>query len=89
MSNTGKFVLGLFGAAAAGVIAGLLIAPEKGSETRKNMIEGIGKIAIDLANMLQYGKDQLHQAEQTLSEESTELKNDVKRRAERVEESFS
>lgn len=89
MSNTGKFVLGLFGAAAAGVIAGLLIAPEKGSETRKNMIEGIGKIAIDLANILQYGKDQLHQGEETLSEEATGLKNDVKRRVQNVEESFT
>lgn len=35
MSNKTKIILGLAGAAAAGVIVGLLLAPEKGSETRK------------------------------------------------------
>ena len=37
MTTRGKIALGILGAAAAGVIIGLLIAPEKGSEVRKRI----------------------------------------------------
>jgi len=37
MTTRGKIALGILGAAAAGVVIGLLIAPEKGSETRKRI----------------------------------------------------
>jgi gas vesicle protein len=89
MNTTGKFVLGLLGAAAAGTVIGLLIAPDKGSETRKKMIEGVGKFAIDLANVLQSGKDELANAEETALQEAEGLKNDIKQRARTVQESFT
>ena len=89
MNSTGKFILGLVGAAAAGTVVGLLIAPGKGSDTRKKMVEGIGKVAIDLANLLQSGK----QAGETIAEEAEGLKNDVqgdiKQRVRNVEESLT
>jgi gas vesicle protein len=85
MNSTGKFVLGLLGAAAAGTVIGMLIAPAKGSETRKKMIEGVGKFAIDLANMIQSGKE----AKETIAEEAEGLKNDIKQRARNVEESLA
>ena len=88
MNTTGKFVLGVLGAAAAGTIVGLLIAPEKGSETRKKMIEGVGKFAIDLANLLQAGKDEYGNVKETLASEAEGLKDDVKQRAKNVQESF-
>ncbi len=37
MNNNAKIGLALLAGAAAGVIAGLLLAPDKGSETRKKM----------------------------------------------------
>jgi len=37
MTTRGKIALGILGAAAAGVLIGLLIAPEKGSEVRKRI----------------------------------------------------
>jgi gas vesicle protein len=37
MTTRGKIALGILGAAAAGVIIGLLVAPEKGSEVRKRI----------------------------------------------------
>jgi gas vesicle protein len=89
MNTTGKFVLGLLGAAAAGTVIGLLIAPDKGSETRKKMIEGVGKFAIDLANVLQSGKDELANAEETALQDAEGLKNDIKQRARTVQESFT
>jgi gas vesicle protein len=37
MTTKSKVILGLVGAAAAGVIVGLLLAPEKGSDLRKKV----------------------------------------------------
>ena len=39
MTSTSKVLLGIVGAAAAGVVIGLLVAPEKGSEIRSKLSE--------------------------------------------------
>ena len=48
MSTKSKIILGLVGAAAAGVVVGILLAPDKGSEVRRN----IGRTAGDWAEHL-------------------------------------
>lgn len=48
MTTKTKVIMGLAGAAAAGVIVGLLIAPEKGSDMRKK----VGSTATDWADRL-------------------------------------
>ena len=48
MTTTTKVILGLVGAAAAGVIVGLLVAPEKGADMRKK----VGDTATDWAGRL-------------------------------------
>jgi len=48
MTTRTKVILGLVGAAAAGVIVGLLVAPEKGADTRKK----VGDTATDWAGRL-------------------------------------
>jgi gas vesicle protein len=88
MNTTGKFVLGVLGAAAAGAVVGMLIAPAKGTDTRKKMIEGIGKFAIDLANMMQAGRLELNEVSDTLSDEAEGLKSDAKEHLRNVEESL-
>ncbi len=45
-----KVLAGLLVGAAAGAILGLLLAPEKGSETRKKISEKKNKIGEDLKN---------------------------------------
>jgi gas vesicle protein len=39
MNNNGKVLMALFGGIALGAIIGILIAPDKGSETRKKMAD--------------------------------------------------
>jgi gas vesicle protein len=48
MTTKTKVILGLVGAAAAGVIVGLLVAPEKGTDMRKK----VGDTATDWAGRL-------------------------------------
>ena len=48
MTTKTKVILGLVGAAAAGVIVGLLVAPEKGADIRKK----VGDTASDWAGRL-------------------------------------
>lgn len=47
--NTGKTVLAVLAGIAAGAVLGVLIAPEKGSETRKKILQKGGDLA-DLVN---------------------------------------
>jgi gas vesicle protein len=57
MNTATKVTLGILGAAAAGVIIGLLIAPEKGSETRKKIRKTAGDWAGNLTHMFNQGKE--------------------------------
>ena len=45
MSSTSKVLITLAGGLLAGTILGLLIAPEKGSETRKKMADAAEKLS--------------------------------------------
>jgi gas vesicle protein len=56
MSTKSKVLLGILGAAAAGVVIGLLIAPEKGSDTRKKIKRTAGDWADNLSHLWAKGK---------------------------------
>jgi len=52
MTNKTKIVLGVLGAVAAGVVIGMMVAPEKGSDMRKRIkrttgtwVDGLGNLA--------------------------------------------
>lgn len=51
MTSTTKVVLGLVGAMAAGVVIGLLIAPEKGTEMRQRIKKTAGDWADQLGHL--------------------------------------
>lgn len=57
MTTRNKILLGIVGAAAAGVIVGLLIAPEKGKDIRKKIKRTAGDWADNLTQLWAKGKD--------------------------------
>ncbi|HEX2607050.1 MAG TPA: YtxH domain-containing protein [Flavisolibacter sp.] len=59
MTTKSKIILGLVGAAAAGVVVGLLLAPDKGSEIRKKVKGTAGDWAGHLTDLFSSAKDEI------------------------------
>jgi gas vesicle protein len=60
----------ILGAAAAGVIIGMLIAPEKGEDLRKNIRKTAGDLADKLKDAMAKGERQLSELEEDSELES-------------------
>lgn len=86
MSKTSKLLLGVLGAAAAGVVVGLLIAPDKGSETRKKISKKTNDWKDHVNSLIKSGKEYLNDVSETIAEEGEGLKGDAERRYNRVKE---
>ena len=74
MSKTSKLLIGMLGAAAAGVIVGLLVAPDKGSETRKKLSAKAEDLKGYVEGLIKAGKDNLDDMAQTITEEVESIK---------------
>src|SRR5687768_7820864 len=57
--NSGKIILALLAGASAGVIAGLLMAPDSGTATRDSLKKSASKLGKDLEKKLQEGMSKL------------------------------
>ena len=78
MKNSGKIFLGVIAAATAGVVIGMLIAPEKGDDLRKNIKNSVGDWSKKLSNLLAEGKEQFDDMKTLLANGSKELASDAK-----------
>ena len=65
MKSKTKITLGLLGAVAAGVVIGLMVAPEKGSETRKRIKRTTGSWVDQLGNVLSSTQEGIDDAKET------------------------
>ena len=57
--NSGKILLAMLAGASAGVIAGLLMAPDTGEVTRTSVKKWAGKVSKDLEKNLQMGLEEI------------------------------
>ena len=86
MTTGTKVFLGILGAAAAGVVIGMLIAPEKGSEMRSRIKKTAGDWVDNLSNLFVKGKEEL---EELADEGGSRLKAAAEDKVNRMKESFS
>ena len=59
MNKTSKIALGIVGAAAAGVVIGMLLAPEKGKDLRKTIKKTAGKWVDQVGNIFSHAEEEL------------------------------
>jgi len=84
MSTTSKIVLGIVGAAAAGVVIGLLIAPEKGEEMRRRVKKTAGEWADNLSNLFVGAKEHVDE----MATKVRQAKNETEEKISRLKETM-
>jgi gas vesicle protein len=78
MKNSGKILLGILGAAAAGVVIGMIVAPQKSKHLGKNIKDSAGEVADKLGELVSAGKEKYEELKSMLGTQSAELKSDAK-----------
>ncbi|HYG04131.1 MAG TPA: YtxH domain-containing protein [Chryseosolibacter sp.] len=73
MNSTSKVLLAVIGAAAAGAIVGMLLAPEKGSDLRRKLSESAGDWSNQLNQLLASGKEQLNNLKSSVANQNQDL----------------
>lgn len=89
MTTTTKVILGIVGAAAAGAVIGMLIAPEKGSELRKKVRDTANDWACQLADLFAEGKAELQNLKGKASRKASDVRADAEDRYNSVRESLT
>ena len=82
MTTGTKVFLGILGAAAAGVAIGLLIAPEKGSETRKRLAKTTSEWADQVSNIFKNGAEEF----ENLKSKARHMKSTAEQKASNLRE---
>ena len=67
MNSSGKIITALAAGIAVGALLGILFAPDKGTETRKKINEQGKKLADDLKEKLNKGKDEFNDLKEDIS----------------------
>lgn len=85
MSTKTKVLLGIVGAAAAGVAIGMLLAPEKGTELRAKVSQKAGDWTGYLSDLFANAKDEVS----NLAKKGSKAASDAGSRYNNVSENFS
>ena len=89
MNTNSKVLLGILGAAAAGVVIGMLVAPDKGNETRKKLKKTAGEWADSLSHMWERGKQSAEEGAQEAKDKARYAKSAAEEKVSKIKESFS
>jgi len=87
--TTTKVILGILGAAAAGVVIGMLIAPEKGEDLRKNIKKTADDWADEITQWVGKGKSYLTEAKDRAVDESKKALDEAEESIHGVKENAS
>ena len=86
MNTKSRVVLGILGAAAAGVVIGLLMAPEKGSEVRKKLKKTASGWADELTHLFVKGKAAAEDAAAAADEAKDKVRHEARNARSAAEE---
>jgi gas vesicle protein len=89
MTTKSKIILGLVGAAAAGVIVGLVLAPEKGTDFRRKIKDTAGDWADQLTDLFATAKSEIDNLKGKASREARSMANDAGNKFGNMKESYS
>ena len=85
MTTKSKVILGLLGAAAAGVLVGLMVAPEKGADLRKKVKDTAGDWAGHLTDLFANAKGEIDD----LKSQGAKAAKEARNKFNNVKESYS
>ena len=89
MTTKSKVLLGILGAAAAGVVIGLLIAPEKGKDTRKKIRQTAGDWADNLSHLWAKTKKAAEDMAEDAKDKVRQGRSAAEDKVNKVKESYS
>jgi len=89
MTSTTKVILGIAGAAAAGAVIGMLLAPEKGSDIRQRVKDAANDWACQLADLFAEGKSELNNLANKASRKAKDMAGQAEDRFNNVRENLS
>ena len=89
MNTTSKVILGIVGAAAAGALIGMLLAPDKFSQLRKKVKDTANDWACQLADLFAEGKSELQNLKNKGSKVARDTRNEAENTFNNARESFS
>lgn len=89
MNTKSKVILGILGAAAAGVVIGMLVAPEKGKETRKRLRKTAGEWADNLTHLWERSQKAAEEGAKDIKDKAGYAKSTAEEKINKMKESFS
>lgn len=88
MTTKMKVALGILGAVAAGVAIGILIAPEKGKDTRKKLKKTAGDWAENLSHLFVRAKEEAEDGIESVKEKGRSAKASAEEKVNKLKESL-
>lgn len=75
--KTSDTILGLLAATAAGIAIGILIAPEKGADMRKKIVDKANDLGTKAGDIISAGKDKLTELSGKVANQAEIVANDA------------
>ena len=89
MTSSTKVILGIIGAAAAGAVIGMMLAPEKGSDIRQRVKDAANDWAVQLADLFAEGKTELSNLASKATKRAKDMAGQTEDRYNNVRENMS